>query len=92
MKNSGKFKVSENNGREVLSNGLLEIGEYWIQLGGVYKLDNLLEESVVIKGVRYITLEFLYKVKKSWVKEDAIPRQKDMEDVKLIENYLDNKE
>ncbi|OGZ04610.1 MAG: hypothetical protein A2604_00315 [Candidatus Liptonbacteria bacterium RIFOXYD1_FULL_36_11] len=85
-----RFKKAENHGREVLTDGLLEIGTSWGVLNKDYKFDDFLGESVVIDEVRYTTLEFLLAVKQSWLLEkDA--RQKDIDDVELIKNYLLNK-
>jgi len=84
------FKKAENHGREVLTDGLLEIGTSWGVLNKDWKFDDFLGESVVIDEVRYTTLEFLLAVKQSWLLEkDA--RQKDIDDVELIKNYLLNK-
>ena len=90
LKNSGKFKSAKNEEREVLVNGICEIGSYWEVLGKSYKFENLCPESTTINGVRYITLEFLYKVKQSWVKNDSEVRQKDVDDIKLIKDYFNN--
>ncbi len=85
-----RFKKAENHGREVLTDGLLEIGTSWGVLNKDWKFDDFLGESVVIDEVRYTTLEFLLAVKQSWLLEkDA--RQKDIDDVELIKNYLLNK-
>lgn len=65
MKESGKFRVIKNQGRITLADDTFEIGTDWIELGKTYKLEDLIEESVVIGEVRYITIDFLYKVKKS---------------------------
>lgn len=91
LKKSGEFKISENHGREILSDNLFEISEYWMPLGSIYKFSNLLNDSVVMGGVRYVNLEFLYKVKKIWIQHDKDIRQKDVDDVKLIEGYLRDK-
>jgi len=85
-----RFKKAENHGREVLTDGLLEIGTSWGVLNKDWKFDDFLGESVVIDEVRYTTLEFLLAVKQSWLLEkDA--RQKDIDDAELIKNYLLNK-
>ena len=57
-------------------------------LGKSYKFEDLKRESIIIDNIRYITLKFLYKVKQSWIKRDRNVRQKDVNDLELIESYL----
>ena len=83
------FRKAENHGKNVLENQLFEIGTSWDQLGRSWEYDDLFGRSVVIGGVRYITLEFLLEVKRSWLSDKNV-RQKDIDDVKLIEDYLLN--
>lgn len=83
----GNFKKSQNCGRDVLIKEHLEISKIWIVLGKDQTLEDLKQHSVIIDGVRYITLEFLLAVKKSWLQENDV-RQKDIDDVGLIEDYL----
>ncbi len=82
-----KFTKSQNHGREILTMNLFEIGTSWGVLGKDQSYKDLAENSVVIDGVRYITPEFLLEVKRSWLKDDDV-RQKDIDDVKLIEEYI----
>jgi hypothetical protein len=82
------FKKSQHCGREVLIGEPLELSKRWIVLGKDQTLDDLKQHSAIIDGVRYITLEFLLAVKKSWLQEDDDVRQKDIDDVKLMEDYL----
>lgn len=82
-----RFTKAENHGREVLTDELFEIGTSWGVLGKSQTFDDLFQQSTMIDGVRYITLDFLLVVKRSWLK-DADVRQKDIDDVKLIEDYL----
>ncbi len=86
LKKSRKFKTLESHGREILEGGLFEIGTDWRVLGKLYRFEDFANDSVTIEGVRYITLDFLYKVKKSWF-DGGYARQKDIEDLKLIERY-----
>lgn len=88
LKESKKFTIQESHGRETLSDDLFEIAASWNVLDRTYKFEDFISDSIIIDGVRYITLEFLYKVKKSWLNDNDV-RQKDIDDVKLIENYLD---
>lgn len=81
------FKKTQNHGQEILADELFEIGTYWGVLDKNQTFDDLLKQSQVVNGVRYITLEFLFAVKESWLLDDDV-RQKDIDDVKLIKNYL----
>jgi len=87
LKKSENFTIIQKHDRETLKNKTFEIGINWFVLGKFYTYNDFIKDSVIIDGVRYITLEFLLKVKKSWIKEGAI-RPKDIDDIKLIENYM----
>ena len=88
LKNSDKFKATESHGQEILVDSIFEIGTNWEVLGKSYKFEDLKRESIIIDNIRYITLKFLYKVKQSWIKRDRNVRQKDVNDLELIESYL----
>ncbi len=90
LKKSNQFTIAENYGREILEGCLFEIGTEWVVLGKPYKYNDLLKESELIKGIRYNNLDFLLKVKKSWVKSKN-SRQKDIKDIELIKKYLKRK-
>jgi hypothetical protein len=49
----------------------------------------LARQAVIIGGVRYISLGFLLAVKRGWISEGG-GRQKDMDDVRLIEACLNS--
>jgi hypothetical protein len=85
-----RFRKVENHGRIILADELFEIGTSWIALGKEWKFDDLSDVSTVIDDVRYITLQFLLDVKRSWLKEERV-RQKDKDDVALIENRMKGK-
>src|SRR5258708_35497243 len=87
LKRTGKFRVTENHSREILVNNKFEIGTNWVVLGKSYEFKDFMKDSLIIDGIRYITLDFLYEAKKSWL-EHADVRPKDIKDVELIENYL----
>lgn len=87
LKKTGRLKVTLNHGKKILSDDTFEIGMSWFVFGKTYKFEDFKDESVVIDGVRYIKLDFLYRVKKSWLK-DKVVRPKDIRDVELIEEYL----
>lgn len=82
-----RFAKTENHGREILSDALFEIGKGWDVLGMFHAFEDLVKHSVVVGDVRYVTLEFLLAVKKSWLHDENV-RQKDIDDVKLIEQNL----
>lgn len=87
LKESKDFTVEINQyGKEVLTGDLFEIVTGWEVLDKDYKFNDLKENSVVIDDVRYITLDFLYQIKDSWLKKGKA-RPKDLVDLKLIENY-----
>lgn len=81
------FARVQAHGREILTDELYEINASWNVLGKDYTFDDLLKQSTIIDGVRYITPEFLLAVKESWLNDDDV-RQKDIDDVKLIKSYL----
>ena len=86
-----QFTKRQNHGREILDDGLFEISTSWGVLGKDQTFDDLQKQSVVIDGVRYVTIEFLLAVKKSWLQDDDV-RQKDVDDIELIEKYLKEKQ
>ena len=87
LSTSDRFRKAKNHGREVLTDDLFEIGTIWTAVGKTWKFDDLLDHSALIDGVRYNSVEFLLSAKKGWLADGDI-RQKDVDDVKLIEGYL----
>lgn len=87
LSKDSRFKKKESHGREVLTDDLFEIGTSWIVVGKIWKFDDLLNHSTVIDGVRYNAVEFLLDAKRRWI-SDREGRQKDTDDVKLMEDYL----
>jgi len=87
LKESGKFSAHlSKRKKEILKNDLFEIGTSWDVLGKRYELNDFNNDSEIIEGVRYITLDFLYGVKENWLKEGTA-RPKDITDLKLIKKY-----
>ncbi len=84
---NSRFAKVINHDREILVDDIFEIGTGWSVLGKDQTFSDLSKQSVVIDGVRYITIESLLAVKKSWL-ADGNARQKDIDDVVLIEKYL----
>ena len=82
-----QFKKEEYRGRVLLRDDLFEIGTEWGVLGKNLSFGDLLTDTCVIDGVRYITPEFLLSVKQSWEKAGEA-REKDLADIALIEAHL----
>lgn len=91
LKDSGRFQEEQHYGRSVLVDDSFEIGTSWGVLEKDQTLSDLTKQSAVIDDVCYITLDFLLSVKKSWLQDDNV-RQKDIDDVKLIEEHLAEQE
>lgn len=87
LADNNRFKKEQNHGREILDDGLFEIGTSWTVVGKTWKFDDLLNHSTIIDGVRYNAVEFLLDAKRRWI-ADGEGRQKDIDDVKLMEQYL----
>ena len=87
LKETNQFTVKKNHGREILDDGLFEIGTEWVVLGKSYRYDDLLKVSEVVDSVRYNNLDFLFRVKKSWV-SGKTSRPKDVRDIELMEEYF----
>ena len=87
LSDNSRFKKEQNHGREILADDLFEIGTSWAVVGKNWKFDDLLNHSTTIDGVRYNTVEFLLDAKRRWI-TDGEGRQKDIDDVKLMEQYL----
>ncbi len=87
LRDEGRFREEQHYGRSVLVDDSFEVNTYWGVLGKDQTLSDLIEQSVAVDEVRYISLDFLLAVKKSWLLDDNV-RQKDIDDVKLIEEYL----
>ncbi len=88
LSKSKQFRKKRVFDCNILTNNIFEIGTAWNILGKKQRLEDLLPYSVVIKNARFIALEFLLKVKESWLQEKKPPREKDIIDVRLISEYL----
>lgn len=87
LSDTGRFRKEQNHGREILADDLFEIGTSWTVIGKTWKFEDLLNHSTTIDGVRYNSVEFLLDAKRRWI-SDGESRQKDIDDVKLMEQYL----
>lgn len=86
LKQTGRFSEIQKHGRLILTNETFEIFTVWRVLGKDQTLGDMYVESIVIAGVRYITLDFLLAVKQAWVKEGT-DRPKDSVDIELMLAY-----
>ena len=87
LSSDNRFEKRINHAQEVLTDDIFEIGISWKTLDRVWRFNDFLTNSVLIDNVRYLTLQFLLDVKRSWLKDKDV-RQKDIDDVKLIEDNL----
>src|SRR5215469_2031853 len=87
LSNDDRFREEQHHGHPVLLGDDFEIMASWGVLGEDHTLADLAGQSIAVDAVRYITLGFLLEAKRSWLR-DGSARQKDIEDVKLIEAYL----
>ena len=87
LSDNSHFEKKQNHGREILDDGLFEIGTSWTVIGKTWKFEDLLSHSVVIDGIHHNKIEFLLEAKRRWI-ADGEGRQKDIDDVKLMEKYL----
>ncbi len=84
------FRKIKKRGKELITDGLLEIETSWTVIGKTWKFNDLLNYSIVIEGVRYNTIQFLLDAKRSWI-ANGTGRKKDIDDVRLIEQYFDRR-
>jgi len=82
-----RFKKEHKHNRETLTDGLFEIMTNWTVMKKNWSYHNLLPYSIIINGIQYITIEFLFNAKQSWLADGSI-RQKDIDDIKLMKGYL----
>ncbi len=84
-KNATLIEKENQYGAQLLTNGVVEFSNRWYIdfLGIDLSFEDLIRQSTVIDGVRYVDLELLLEIKKLWA------REKDLRDVELIENYLE---
>ncbi len=90
IKEKEELTEKKTHGRKILTDDVFEIGTSWETNNKKWKLKDLKKKSTIIKGIRYISIDFLLKVKNSWIKNGEA-REKDIKDVKLIKQYIKNK-
>ena len=83
------FREKEVKGRSSLESGLLGVGTLWTIVDKQWTFESLLDHSIVVDGVRYITVEFLCNAKTSWLLNGEF-RQKDKDDIVLMNTYFDS--
>lgn len=83
--NSSLIETQNEYGAKLLTNDSVEFSNRWYidSLGIDLSFEDLVQQSSVIDGVRYVDLELLLEIKKLWA------REKDLKDVELIQNYLE---
>jgi len=86
LSDDNRFHKEQNHKREILADDLFEIGTSWTVVGKNWKFEDLLNNSTIIDSVRYNSVEFLLNAKRRWI-ADGEGRQKDIDDVKLIEQF-----
>jgi hypothetical protein len=77
-----EFEIKNTSESEMLTTDILEISTNIHIPKHTYTFKELYDNSIVIDQVRYLTLEFLLKIKKQW------GRDKDKKDIRLIEKYI----
>jgi len=84
-KDSSLIETQNGYGAKLLTNDSVEFSDRWyIDSRGIdLSFEDLVQQSSVIDGVRYVDLELLLEIKKLWA------REKDLKDVELIQNYLE---
>lgn len=87
LRNNNRFTRRISHGREILTDGLFEIGRTWTVVGKIWKFEDLLGRTLIIDDIRYIALDFLLEAKRDWIKNGE-GRSKDIDDVKLMKEYL----
>ena len=90
LSQDSRFEKKVKREKEILVWDLFEIGTSWTVVGKKWSFDDLLDQSIIIDDVRYNSIEFLLAAKEDWVKNDDIVRQKDLDDIKLMKEYLGN--
>lgn len=88
LKDDKRFEIEKPLGLDILKYDVYEIGTGWnIQdINQFFSFDDLYSESIIIEGVRYINIDFLYKIKKI-LRNNLARKDKDDNDIHLIEEY-----
>jgi hypothetical protein len=79
---SGWVEKTWPKGAPTLLNGIYELGTDWGDDKHIYGFEEIDRQSIEIDGVKFVSLELLKKWKL------AKGRDKDLRDVKLIDDYL----
>lgn len=93
LKSNNLFSTCHKSDTELQQYNEYEIGTElnMVDINKVYTFKDVFENSIVINGVRYNTLEFLLKIKQIWVDgKTNRDKQEDRNDIKLIKEYLEN--
>ena len=79
------WEERKQHGVDMLMRDDAEVWPSWYHLGHHHTLNELLRRSVEIKGVRFVSPDFLLEWKR------AAHREKDLPDIKLLEEHLSGK-
>lgn len=83
LKNDRHFEVKEYKTTEVLVNEKIKIWKEWKP--GLWDIKQLIDDADIIDGVPFVKITDVLRWKK------LSGRDKDLEDIKLIEKYLEEK-
>ena len=90
--NKVEVVVSDQIYKKCIDNNSLESGlvvsTVWNVADNQWAFDELLDDSMVIDGIRYVTVEFLCNVITNRLLSGEF-HQKDKDDIVLMNNYLD---
>lgn len=89
LKKDSRLRIVCTPKYEMLQNEILEISNSWdVREWDInYTFEDLKKDSIIIDNVRYISLEFLLRYKQL-LATNPNPRKKDLNDIKIIEEYL----
>ena len=89
LKKDSRLRIVYTSKYEMLQNEILEISNSWdVREWDInYTFEDLKKDSIIIDNVRYISLEFLLRYKQL-LATNPNPRKKDLNDIKIIEEYL----
>lgn len=88
---SGLFEQKKRHTTVWLEKDAISVATQWTIVDEVWTFERLLDHSEIIHGVRYITVEFLFHAKSQWLLNGEF-RQKDKDDIVLMDAYLAQKE
>ena len=84
LRNYNVIETTNEYGAILYTNGIVEFSDRWYMDDFMKDLtyEDLIKQTTIIDGVRYIELDVLLKVK------EHLRREKDIPDIELIKEYL----